>query len=185
MGVKKVNHRLMLTGLAVLCSAATVQAQSVLKANLISPFFRTANISFEKVINQDRSLQVGFYYTGLRYKNTRFSGYGITPEYRMYLSIDQKDAPHGFYLAPFLRYQQFSLNQVDTGVGGSLTTYGGGVTGGYQALFSDRITLDAFLGPSYNNGRVRADAGIVQSPFAISIFTGLLVRGGLTIGLKL
>ncbi|GAA4455949.1 hypothetical protein GCM10023189_24410 [Nibrella saemangeumensis] len=175
----------MLTGLAMLCSTAFALAQSVLKANLISPFFRTANVSFEKVIKQDRSLQVGFYYTGLRYKNTRFNGYGVTPEYRMYLSVDRKDAPQGFYLAPFLRYQQFSLTQVDTRVGGSLTTYGGGVTAGYQALFSDRITLDAFLGPSYNNGRVRADAGLVQSPFAISIFTGFLVRGGLNIGIKL
>src|ERR1051325_11478063 len=80
---------------------------SVIKLNIFSPIVKTFNVQYEKTVKADQSFQLGFFYTGYSTGGTDFSGFGITPEYRFYLS--DTDAPKGVYLAPFVRYQSFTL----------------------------------------------------------------------------
>ncbi len=89
----------------VWCSFSAQAQSNVFKVNIISPVFKTASVFFERAINEESSLQLGFFYTGYTGDDTKFRGFGITPEYRFYLS--ESAAPAGVYVAPFLRYQNF------------------------------------------------------------------------------
>lgn len=136
----------------LVCSLVTnAQVRSnVLKTSLTSPFLSTYVIAYERVISPDMGAQLGFYYTQAKTLGVKFSGYAITPEFRYYLSED-KDAPSGAFVAPFFRYQSFTLEEevFDTGAKATFTGIGGGVLIGVQRVFKDRITLSAFIGPSY------------------------------------
>ena len=136
-------------------TAATysIQAQSVLKINILSPVVKTLNVSYEHAINETSSFQLGFFYTGWSVDATKFNGIGITPEYRFYLS--ESAAPQGVYVAPFLRYQNFKLEEKEfSDSKADFSTFGGGLVLGKQWVFKDKITLDIFIGPSYASGKV-------------------------------
>src|SRR5665647_982080 len=109
-------------------------------------------------------MQLGVFFTSLKVTDTKFSGFGITPEYRFYMS--QKGAPKGFFAAPFIRYQNFkltspSLDNQGAIIDGSakLSTFGGGVIIGFQGIIANHISIETFAGPSINAGKVKVDAG--------------------------
>lgn len=66
------------------------------------------------------------------------SGFGVTPEFRFYLS--ESFSPKGVFIAPSLRYM----------VHEDQSLAGDGLVIGTQALFKHKITIDAFLEPSFN-----------------------------------
>lgn len=124
--------------------------QNVVKTSLTSIFLKTYLGAYERVINPDMSGQLGFYYTGAKAGDIILSGYCITPEFRYYLS-EEKAAPNGGFIAPFLRYQSFTIEE-DGGVGSATyTAIGGGILVGVQRVFKEKITLSAFIGPWYSN----------------------------------
>lgn len=160
--------------------ALTTQAQ-VIKMNILSPVFRTANFAYEHAISENGSLQLGFFYTGVKLGDTKFSGIGITPEYRFFLS--ETSAPEGVYVAPFVRYQNFNVTTEGSDSKGTLTIFGGGVVIGKQWIFKEKITLDIFLGPSYNSGNIKVESGS-EGDFDIDAFDGFTVRAGINFGFK-
>lgn len=162
--------------------SARAQSQNVIKVNILSPLVRTANFSFEHALSETSSFQIGFFYTGYRFGDTRFSGVGITPEYRFYLS-ERKQAPAGFYVAPFLRYQNFKLTETALTATGSLSLFGLGATAGYNLILKDRFSLDFFLGPSYSFGSVKSDNGTADSFSTGGIGGGFGLRTGITFGI--
>src|SRR5687767_14306372 len=96
-----------LSALALSVAGSTAQAQTqVAKINILSPIFSTASLFYEQAVSVDKSAQLGFFYTGASLGDVKFRGFGVTPEFRFYLS-DSKEAPRGAYLAPFVRYQNF------------------------------------------------------------------------------
>jgi len=113
--------------------------------------------------------------------DTRFRGLGITPEYRFYLS-ENKDAPAGFYVGPFLRYQNFNVSDELSTAEGSLSTFGGGVLIGGHWLFKEKFSLDTFIGPSYASGNLSVEDNASEESFDIGFFDGFGVRFGVTIG---
>ena len=123
------------------------QHSNVLKTSLTSPFLKTWVLAYERVINDDMSAQLGFYYTGSDLFDGSFSGFAITPEFRYYLS-EEKVAPNGAFIAPFFRYQSFTVTD-DVDAEGTLNVVGGGILIGIQRVFKDKISLSAFIGPSY------------------------------------
>lgn len=177
-------------------AAGSVQAQNnIVKVNIISPIVRTGSVFYERTIAQDKSVQLGFFYTGFSVDDTKFTGFGITPEFRKYLS-SSKNAPEGFYIAPFLRYQSFNLKVDESGwydeetgetedVNGKATmnTFGGGMLIGGQWVFADRCVLDTFFGPSYNAGSVSVKDGD-EDMFSTGAFSGFGIRTGVAIGIK-
>lgn len=163
-----------------LCNAAFSQS-SVVKINIFSPVVRTFNVAYEQAINESGSFQLGFFYTGYKKSGTGFSGFGITPEYRFYLS--DSPAPDGFYAAPFVRYMSFSLTESSTNDEADFSAFGGGLVIGRQWIFKKRISLDIFIGPAYYSGNVKAKDGASASEFNVDAFNGFGVRTGLTFGI--
>jgi hypothetical protein len=178
---------LLLLGLSTAASAQT----NALKVNIFSPLVRTGSFFYEHKVGEHNSAQLGGLFTAWSVGDTKISGFALTPEYRFYLS-DSKPAMEGFYFAPFARYQNLTLT-VENGYEdlnghvsdgkASLNTFGGGVVAGYQFLFKRRFTLDAFLGPSYNNGTLKVSAGNESQSFDAGTFTGFGVRTGVTFGI--
>ena len=174
--MKKLTFALLL--MTVFSSAALAQS-SVIKINLFSPIVRTFNVAYEKVIKKDASFQTGFFYTGYQDSgNISYQGFGITPEYRKYVS--DSDAPVGVYFAPFVRFQNFTLKN-EFGDKGTLTTLGAGLVVGKQCIFKQKFSLDGFVGPSFSGGKVKTTSG---NSFDVSGgLNGFGVRLGLTLGL--
>ncbi|MEJ0056612.1 MAG: DUF3575 domain-containing protein [Bacteroidota bacterium] len=159
------------------CTTFSLNAQSnVIKINIFSPIVKTFNVQYEHKLSPTGSFQLGFFYTGYSTSGTDFSGFGITPEYRLYLS--DTEAPKGVYLAPFVRYQSFNLT--DGGNKGTLSLFGGGVIIGKQWLFKEKVALDIFIGPSYSSGNVKVTSG--SDNFSTGAFDGFGIRTGLCLG---
>jgi hypothetical protein len=157
------------------------QKQNVFKINIFSPLVRTANFQFEHVLGEKKSGQLGFFYTGFKVSDTKFSGFGITPEFRFYPG-DKRKAPAGFFVAPFLRYQSFNLkDQVNTDEA-TYSSFGGGLILGFQGLIGNVVSLEAFLGPSYNSGSLKVKSGN-SSDFSLGSFDGFGLRAGVTLGI--
>jgi hypothetical protein len=171
--------------IATFCLAlTTVKAQigdkkNNVKVNLFSPLVRTGSFFYERKLSKNTSGQLGFFYTGFTSDGLKLRGFGITPEFRYYVS-ENKGALSGFYLAPFARYQNFTLSE---GVNkGTLNTMGGGLLIGNQWVFKGGINLDLFIGPSVTTGKIKVTDGqdSFDLPFGIN---GFGVRSGLTIGI--
>lgn len=151
---------------------SNTEKKNIIKINLLSPIVRTASLFYERVVSPNSSVMLGFYYTGFKSGDTQLSGFGLTPAYRFYLS-NKYQAPAGFYVSPYLRYQYFSLTETYSNFPGTTTNtgtfraFGGGLELGYQWIFRDIITLNIFGGIGYattatsysDNGRIYFNSG--------------------------
>lgn len=156
-------------------------SENLVKINLFSPLVRTGSFFYEKVVGEYSSVQLGFFYTGASFLGTRFRGIGITPEFRYYLS-EARSAPSGTFVAPYVRYQSFTLSSDEANGEGSFSGFGGGLLVGYQRLLRDRISLEGFIGPSYTSGKLNVTDGD-QEDFDLDFFDGFGVRFGFTAGI--
>jgi hypothetical protein len=161
--------------------------QNVLKINPLSLFTLTTNVSYERVINSQMSGQLGFFYTfpSVTIANTQFRGFGITPEFRYYFAAIE--APKGFYVASFLRYQRFTLtydNPESSQYNGEaiFRATGVGATVGGQWLFGNGFTVDAFFGLAANSFNIRTDVPGLSDKIKIPIAGAVTPRLGITIG---
>ena len=170
---------------AALCITLSIKAeepvrQNIIKANLFSPIVRTGSFFYERVLNEDMSFQLGFFYTGASLSETTFRGMGITPEFRYYLS-ETKPAPSGVFVAPYARYQSFNLTVEGEAGKATYSGIGGGLLVGWQRLLKNTISLEGFIGPSYFSGSLKVDDG-QEDDFDIGFFDGFGVRFGFTVG---
>lgn len=180
---------------SLLLAAGAASAQdNVVKVNILSPIFGTGSFFFEHKLSASSSIQLGALFTNWNVDdNTNVTGFAITPEYRFYLS-ETKEALRGFYVGPFLRYQNLTLKYTDTFYNGtntspqkseaSLNTFGGGVLIGHQWIFKQRFSLDTFLGPSYNGGSESyKNSSFNNGMDDADLFKGFGIRTGVTFGL--
>jgi hypothetical protein len=153
------------------------------KVNIFSPIAKTGSFFYERKLNESASAQLGVGFTSYNNDDVKISGLFFTPEYRFALS---GEAMNGFYIGPFLRYQNLKIEEkvldTETPSKATLSTFGGGLVVGRQWLFKDIITLDVFLGPSYNSGKLKVTAGdeVENVP---GVFNGFGVRTGVTLGI--
>ncbi len=157
------------------------------KVNLFSFLVSTFSGFYEHAFNDATSVQMGFYYTGFKVGETKWRGFGITPEFRYY---PNEEAPAGFFLAPYIRYQSMTLsvptvdangNEVDAE--GTFSSFGGGLLIGRQWVFNDIITLESFIGPNYSAGSINVDTDSVEEDvFETGVFDGFGVRIGMSLG---
>lgn len=155
-----------------------------LKVNLFSPIFRTVSGFYERKVSERSSIQFGVAYTGWSSDNfnLRLRGLMLTPEYRMYLS--EYGAMEGFYVAPFLRYSNLQVKNYDQTSSGTLRGFGGGLLVGYQFIFRDMVTLDAFVGPKVGTKAIVYDNENMPRDIKVpGILGGFGVRSGLTLGI--
>ncbi len=161
--------------------AQDAQKMNVIKTDLFSAFIRTGVIKYERAFNEHISAQLGFFYTGYhpRDSQSELSGWGITPEFRFYLS--DTPAPAGTYLAPNFRYMKLDVYDAESMEEGTLVSSGLAINLGKQWLFKDVVTLDAWVGPSYNFRTVDDQTGEVDS--GLQEADGFGIRIGIALGI--
>ncbi|MBC6697380.1 DUF3575 domain-containing protein [Hymenobacter puniceus] len=185
----------LLVATLVAASATSALAQdNVLKVNILSPIVKTGSFFYERKLTDNSSMQLGLLFTNFRIDDEdRITGFAITPEYRFYLS-EKTTALEGFYVGPFLRYQNLAIkttytdynasgNPYTTTSETSLNTFGGGVVVGRHWIFKERFSLDAFLGPSYNAGEIEEDNSSGNVSYDPGPFDGFGLRAGVTFGI--
>lgn len=153
--------------------------QNVIKINILSPIVKTLNMSYEHATSDESSLQLGFFYTGAKSGDVKLSGFGITPEFRYYLS--ETAAPNGVYIAPFLRYQNFDASNSSANADGTVSSFGGGLVIGREWIFKEKISLETFLGPQYMAASAKATEGN-SSDIEVSAANGFWFRFGINFG---
>ncbi|RYY84259.1 MAG: DUF3575 domain-containing protein [Chitinophagaceae bacterium] len=174
-------------GLAAVAFGAQAQKSNAIKVNILSPLVKTGSFFYERKITENKSAQLGVGFTSWgKADATKLSGIFITPEFRFYLN---GEALNGFYVAPFLRYQNLKVTTKSSDFSGNaseskgtLNTFGGGVMAGRQWMLGDIVTLDLFIGPSYNVGDVKYESSNGDADIPAS-FSGFGVRTGITLGI--
>ncbi len=173
----------LILALIVVCSFAGAKAQNyqqTVKINPLSLFLATGNVSYERKVTENQTFQLGAFYSGVKISGLRYSGFGFTPEYRFYFA-GQKQAMNGVYAAPFARVQSFTLKDVETKEKANYTSFGGGAILGWEKTWRSGFVLDLFVGPSFNNGKVKNTDN--EDEFDVSAgFSGFGVRTGITLG---
>ena len=171
--------------LALFAASFAVKAQDntrsdAIKLNPLSLAFLTGNVSYERAVSANSSFQLGVFYSGVSFSEIKYSGLGITPEFRFYFG-GAKQALNGVYAAPFARYQNFSITDKTDDSETSFSTIGGGATIGWQKMWNSGFVLDIFAGPSFNSAKFKNDGD--DDAFDVnSSFSGFGVRTGLTLG---
>jgi hypothetical protein len=179
MFMKKILFCATLLCAGILGNAQKGTKMNAFKINIFSPLAKTGSFFYERRITDKSSAQLGVGFTAYNRSDVKISGIFFTPEYRFYLS---NEALNGFYVAPYLRYQNLKIEDKSGGSNSkaTLSTFGGGLVAGRQWLFSNVITLDIFAGPNYNSGKVKVTSGsTVDVPGS---FEGFGARFGVTLG---
>ena len=175
--------KIAILGLSMLIISAGLNAQKMnnFKTDLFSAFLRTGTIKYERAFTEDISAQLGFFYTGFtpRDSETSLSGFGITPEFRFYLS--DTPVPHGTYLAPNFRYMSLQVDDATQGEQGILTSLSFAINLGKQVVLKDIIVIDAWVGPVYAFRSVEDLTEEVDT--GIPDVDGFGIRLGLAIGI--
>ncbi|HYW95213.1 MAG TPA: hypothetical protein VE870_06485 [Bacteroidales bacterium] len=122
---KMILFMALLMALSVL-SARQAKAQgkkNQIKTSLVMPLASVFELSYERMLNTEMSLQLGVGIGSMNYVN---------PQFRYFLS-ENLEAPSGAFISPYFL------------IGDEIS--GGGLTVGYQRLFKQKISLEAYLGP--------------------------------------
>ncbi len=151
--------------------------KNVLKVNTLSLILGTGSIFYDRELSDMTSAQLGLAYLSYKFSDTRFSGLIVTPEFRIY---PKKDALDGFYIAPYLRYQKFTVKNTSDDSRGSLTSMGGGILFGRQWIYDSGFTMDLFFGGHYSSSSVKVDSG--TDSFDSDVFSGFKPRIGFALG---
>ena len=98
----------------ILSTGLMGQKMTNIKTDLFSPFLRTGVLKVERALNEDMSLQLGFFYTGYSRKGNRSSQ---VIRFRNYPRIQVTTFPiktgsgKGTYLAPNFRYMKLTAEE--------------------------------------------------------------------------
>lgn len=178
--MKKIFFLALLGCFAVASKPAQAQ-DNLLKVNLLAPLLSTGSFYYERVVDDTKSAQLGLFFT----KFEELSGFGVTPEMRFYLS--ETPAPDGFYVAPFLSFMRFTVEDDHyeelESYKGTTTNFGGGLVAGRQWIFKERISFDIFLGPEYTTGTIKVESGNKEDIESAAL-DGFIGRAGISLGLK-
>jgi hypothetical protein len=172
-----------------LASTYAQEADHVIKLNLFSLPLKNLSFQYEKPFADNFSFALGLNYRmpgslnridnimSEQHENaqtsSRISGFGFTPELRIYFS---GNAPKGFYLAPYLRYSNYRASieglwePDNTGtivpLVGSFNSFGGGAMIGAQWLIAGKFSIDWWIiGAHYGVGNFSLSGEREDRPF--------------------
>lgn len=151
--------------------------RNVLKVNVLGFTSGSISLQYERLLTPKTSVAVGMnimperdipYFNFVEdivkdkgaidlLKDVKMTAFSLTPEVRFYLG---KEGMRGFYVAPFLRYDRFSVslpvdyiyqNRLETvTINGNVDGFSAGLSFGAQWKLSERLYLDCtFIGMSY------------------------------------
>ena len=154
--------------------------QNAIKINPLSLVFATGNVAYERAVSGNTSVQLGVFYSGVSISGLKYTGLGVTPEFRIYFA-GNKQVLNGVYAGPFVRYQNFSLKDKDSDSKAEYSSFGGGAVIGWEKTWASGFVLDIFAGPQYNSGKIKEKSGSESFDVAGSI-DGFGIRTGITLG---
>ncbi|HZG72527.1 MAG TPA: DUF3575 domain-containing protein [Chondromyces sp.] len=166
--------------LAGMNTANAQDRQNAIKINPLSLAIATGNVAYERAVNENQSFQLGGFYSGISLGDVKYTGYGITPEYRFYFG-GAKQALNGIYAAPFVRYQNFKFKEKSSSDNISFTSLGGGATIGWEKSWNSGFVLDIFAGPTYGNVKVKSTYDNNDAEL-LGKLDGFGIRTGITLG---
>jgi hypothetical protein len=149
--------------------------KNVIKINSLSLFLSTGSVFYERKLSDATSGQFGAAYVGLKFQDTKFTGILLTPEVRIY---PKKNAIDGFYVAPYLRYQNYTLQSGANK--GSLSSIGGGFLFGREWITKSGFTMELYFGGHYGSSNIKLESG--TDNFKTGFITGFGIRVGFAIG---
>ncbi|MES2836278.1 MAG: DUF3575 domain-containing protein [Bacteroidota bacterium] len=153
----------------------------VVKLNASQLFLKNISLQYELGFHKNMSVALGYSNFLKReipsqiYSNNKADGYqlpymkgwAITPEFRFYPGKkEEKQAPHGFYLAPYMRYSKYTLGADYIQIDSTMTTrkyefkgsYGGSTFGlmlGSQWIVGKHFAFDWWiLGGGAGSGKL-------------------------------
>ena len=181
---------------AVLMCAPTQSSKAQVKDNVVrlsisNLIFATPTIYYERALNEKSTAGLGTFFIGYKVGDSKFSGFSLIPEYRFYPG--ENGAPKGFFVGPFLKYQNYSISADAFDEFGSifkakatLSGLGGGVVIGNQWLFGDAVSLDVFIGPSITSFSAKYNGETTSDDIDFGFFNadgiGVGVRFGISLG---
>jgi uncharacterized protein DUF3575 len=178
----KKNLFLVVFMIVAIASQAQGGPKNVVKINPLSLIVATGNISYERAVSQNKSVQLCAFYSGIGLGDFKYDGYGITPEFRFYFGA-MGAALNGGYVAPFARYQNFSITKTETKERATFETVGGGAIVGWQRSWQSGFNLDLFAGPSYSN--IKFKDRTQEEDFDVKYgMKGLRLRTGISLGVS-
>ncbi|HEY1115875.1 MAG TPA: DUF3575 domain-containing protein [Chitinophagaceae bacterium] len=125
--------------------------QNVIKVNPLGLIFGSANVGFERAINEKSSFVIAPQFGGFKLGGMKYSSFGAGAQYRMYFS-KTKTAPEGFYGAPGLSFVSGKV-KYDDGMNEKeeikFSSFGGGVMVGHQWIYNSGFVLDLGAGVNY------------------------------------
>jgi hypothetical protein len=151
--------------------------KNVLKINTVALIIGTGSVFYERKVTDLVSAQLGVGYLNYKIEDTKFSGLILTPECKFYI---RKNAIDGFYISPYLRYNQYKYTNSEDSGEGKYTSMGGGVAFGRQWIFKKGFMMDLFFGGHYTDGSVNITSG--TEPTDVTKFEGFKTRVGFAIG---
>lgn len=151
--------------------------KNVLKVNTLALIIGTGSVFYERKVTDLVSAQLGVGYLNYKIGETKFTGLILTPECRFYV---RKNAIDGFYISPYLRYNQYKYKDNTESGEGSYTSVGGGVAFGRQWILRKGFMMDLFFGGHYTDGSVDVTSG--TDPTDVTKFEGFKTRVGFAIG---
>lgn len=160
-----------------IAQSETAAEKNVLKVNTLALFVGTGSVFYERGFSDKLSGQLGFGYMGFKLGDAKFTGLILTPEVRFYPKATAID---GMYIAPYLRYQNFSIKDTETDDKGSLNSFGGGLLFGKQWITNSGFTMDLFFGGHYAKADVSVESG--TESFDVKWFDGFRMRVGFALG---
>ncbi|MEP6675728.1 MAG: DUF3575 domain-containing protein [Ferruginibacter sp.] len=148
---------------------------NVIKINPLGLLFGSANVSFERVLNEKSSLQVDVAFGGLSVGGVKYTNLGAGLDYKYYVS-NSKSAPEGFYVQPGVGFYSVKVKDPTETVTGSGFTIKGIV--GNQWVWNSGFSLDLFGGVNYYaGGKIKGNNGVEYTKFS-----GALPALGVSLG---
>ena len=151
--------------------------KNVLKVNTLALVIGTGSIFYEREISDLASAQIGVGFMNYNFGDAKFTGLILTPEAKFYI---RSNAIDGFYISPYLRYNQYGYKSDEGEDEGKFSAVGGGVAFGRQWIFRKGFVIDFFFGGHYTDGSVDIQQG--GEPEDITKFEGFKTRVGLAVG---
>ena len=170
----------LLLAVAMVAFGFSANAQkNVIKANPLGLAFGVADLSYERVVSDKTSFEIGLSYAGAEVTSgsevVSTNAIGGEGKFKFYFS-SENDAPRGWYAAPFVSYSNASASS-SSGEDVGFSAFSGGALAGYQWVFGGGDTgfaLDLNFGAQYVSASATGDT-------SVSI-DGFLPRLGVSLG---
>tara|TARA_B110000967_G_scaffold193895_1_gene221888 strand:- start:1455 stop:1886 length:432 start_codon:yes stop_codon:yes gene_type:complete len=141
--------KLFLIAVVTIFSISSIQAQkNVVKVDLLGFLFNNVQVSYERVVGEKSAFELSLSYKKVTgslatlSEDTDVNTIGGEGKYKFYLS-SASSAPRAWYVAPVVNYSSTTLEEA--GKSGDVTSFGGGLLGGYQWILGG-FSLDVNFG---------------------------------------